>query len=194
MVDFGNHFLISSLSEADVECQVIPLKNYSHSDLYQLPVKPSPNLPNMTSVYLYPSLCFFEGTVVSEGRGTEIPFQIFGHPQMSGDFTFTPKSTLGASAPKLENQFCRGKSLTSFDIMRAEPPYFTLNFLKQGFEDLDLGETFFLENNFINLLAGTDELKNQILQGSSDEQIRASWEPELSEYKTMRKKYLLYTE
>ena len=78
--------------------------------------------------------------------------------------------------------------------MRAEPPYFTLNFLKQGFEDLDLGETFFLENNFINLLAGTDELKNQILQGSSDEQIRASWEPELSEYKIMRKKYLLYAE
>jgi uncharacterized protein YbbC (DUF1343 family) len=194
--EFSNMANNEGWLHGDLKCnlKVIPLKNYSHSDLYQLPVKPSPNLPNMTSVYLYPSLCFFEGTVVSEGRGTEIPFQIFGHPQMSGDFTFTPKSTLGASAPKLENQFCRGKSLTSFDIMRAEPPYFTLNFLKQGFEDLDLGETFFLENNFINLLAGTDELKNQILQGSSDEQIRASWEPELSEYKTMRKKYLLYTE
>jgi len=180
----------------DLKCdlKVISLNNYSHSDLYQLPVKPSPNLPNMTSVYLYPSLCFFEGTVVSLGRGTEVPFQVFGHPKMSGDYTFTPKSTLGASAPKLENEFCRGKSLTNFNVLKTESPFLNLDFILAAYEDLNLGEAFFLENNFINLLAGSDELKNQIIGGASQEQIRASWEPELSEFKELRKKYLLYDE
>ena len=180
----------------DLKCNltVVPLKGYQHNYLYQLPVKPSPNLPNMTSVYLYPSLCFFEGTVVSVGRGTNLPFQIYGHPRMSGDYTFTPDPTEGASAPKLEGEFCRGKSLENFDIKQSFPTFFTLNYLMEAYKDLDLGEEFFLKNKFINLLAGTDQLRNQLLEGKNMQAIRDSWEPELSEFRATRKNYLLYPE
>lgn len=174
------------------DLKVVPLKNYQHNYLYQLPIPPSPNLPNMTSVYLYPSLCFFEGTVVSVGRGTNLPFQIYGHPDMNGDFTFTPESRLGASAPKLQNQFCRGKNLSDFNILQETEPFFTLKWLMLAYSDLNLGRDFFLSNNFIDLLAGSNKLKEQIIAGENEVQIRQSWEPHLSEYKKLREKYLLY--
>jgi len=174
------------------ELTVIPVANYTHSDFYELPVRPSPNLPNKNAVYLYPSLCLFEGTVVSLGRGTELPFQIIGHPQYTkGDFVFTPRPMPGATNPPLMGAKCIGYNLTGFaEKMDENPPQLNLSWLMDFYGELHDKTRFF--TNFFEKLAGTAALRKQIEQGISEEEIRASWAPGLNEYKKIRKKYLLY--
>lgn len=171
----------------------IKLKNYSHDDFYLLPVPPSPNLPNMSSVYLYPSLGLFEGTAVSIGRGTEFPFQIIGYPEFDGgSYMFTPKSIPGKSLhPPHEGKLCRGYMLKDFGemfIRNSNSVY--LFWLKAMYEKYPVKEKFFTP--FFDKLAGTSKLREQIISGTSEEEIRKSWQPALDSYKIIRKKYLLY--
>lgn len=178
-------------------CQLdwVSCKNYDHQSAYQLPVPPSPNLPNMRAVYLYPSLCFFEGTVVSEGRGTDAPFQQFGHPGLGlYSFAFMPVSKAGARRPKLENQTCFGKTFTDLDAaeifkwrtLKLEYLLETHRFLSES------GSLFFLENNFFDKLAGSENLRRQIEKNMPEAAIRESWQDDLNAFKKIRKKYLLY--
>jgi uncharacterized protein YbbC (DUF1343 family) len=166
---------------------VIPVAHYTHLTRYSLPVKPSPNLPNDLAIQLYPSICLFEGTHVSVGRGTDRPFQVIGSPYYKNmAFSFTPRSMPGATNPPLLNQLCYGKKLGPQDI----PGKFSLAFVIDFYRNSTHTEKFF--NNFFNTLAGTDKLQAQIVAGESEAQIRASWEPALTQYKTLRRNYLLY--
>ncbi len=175
----------------EAKLEVIPIDNFTHDSTYILPIKPSPNLPNSIAIGHYPSLCFFEGTTVSVGRGTDAPFQQIGHPKFSqSDFSFTPKSGPGAKYPKLENKECIG-----LDLRRVAPDYtkLDLGYLIKFYENLSAQEQpFFLDSNFFNLLAGTDQLKKMIIAQVSESEIRAMWEPGLIDFKLKRKKYLLY--
>ncbi len=176
------------------DLEVITCQQYDHNTFYFLPVKPSPNLPNMRSIYLYPSLCLFEGTVVSVGRGTATPFQIIGHPDYpEKDFSFTPRPTEGAQNPKLNGQKCYGISFTGKSInefKKINQLDFTPIF--EFYQKLPNKENFFLPTNFFDKLAGTPKLKQQIIAGKTMEEIRQSWEPGLSQFKEKRKGYLLY--
>lgn len=176
------------------DLNIMKLKGYTHNDLYQLPVAPSPNLPNMAAVYLYPSLCFFEGTVVSVGRGTNFPFQVYGHPELKGDFSFTPESKIGARVPKLEGKKCFGEDLRSLGENYVENPFgLNLTWLLGAHEKLkNREEGFFLENDFINLLAGSANLKYQVEEGYTEAEIRETWQTGLTKFKAIRSKYLLY--
>ncbi len=171
---------------------VIPLQGYAHSDFYQLPVKPSPNLPNMTAIYLYPSLCLFEGTVVSVGRGTDKPFLSFGYPKMKeGGYTFTPKSMTGATNPPYKGELCRGFDVADFgDIYVKNLGKLYLFWLIETYKSSDDKAHFFTD--YFNKLAGTATLKEQIIAGKTEEEIRKSWQPGLKTFKAIRKKYLLY--
>jgi len=172
---------------------VISVKNYSHKMLYQLPIAPSPNLPNMASIYLYPSLCLFEGTPISIGRGTEKAFQIYGHPDLKNfDTSFIPVSIAGKSAnPKHENKICKGFDVTNFGL-NVLPNYSKLYlfWLIDSYDQLGKPNDFF--TGFFNKLAGTDKLKQQIIDGRTEDEIRALWQDQLTKYKQLRKKYLLY--
>jgi len=176
---------------------IIPCRNYTHHSRYTLPVKPSPNLPNAQAVALYPSLCLFEGTAISLGRGTDKPFQQFGHPSLPKDlYQFTPVSVPGAKNPPLLNQTCYGYDLSKIDVAKATGNRFSLQWLIKAYQLFPEKEKdhFFLANQFFNRLAGNDVLQQQIKDGRTEEQIRQSWEPALSRFKTIRKKYLLYAE
>ncbi len=169
---------------------VIPIKGYNRDAIYELPVKPSPNLPNWESVYLYPTLCFFEGSSVSVGRGTETPFQVYGHPDMRGSYTFTPQSTNGASKPLLEGQRCRGENLVEFahDYPHNESQLH-LEWIIDAYQQLkDKG--FF--KDYFRLLAGDKQLQRAIENGKSADEIRASWSDDLASFLAIRQKYLLY--
>jgi uncharacterized protein YbbC (DUF1343 family) len=168
--------------------QVIPLKNWTHNDPYSLPVKPSPNLPNDQAIKLYPSICFFEGTVLSLGRGTQMPFQVIGHPDLKNfPFQFTPVSIEGmAKNPPQENQLCYGLDLRSV----AVPNKIELHYLLKMYKSFPDKEKFFIP--FFERLAGNSELRQQIKDGLTEEQIRATWQKDLDEYKLKRAKYLLY--
>lgn len=186
-----------------VKCdlKIIKLKGYSHDMDYTLPVKPSPNLNTQQSILLYPSLCLFEGTIISQGRGTHMPFQVLGSPALKGkyDFTFTPVSIKGMSeTPLHQNQLCYGLDLRKYDIsVFKKMGQLNLSWLIDMYNSYPEKEKFFdfkqskQINNF-NRLAGNDKLQKQIASGMSEREIRASWEPKLSTYKEMRKKYLLY--
>jgi len=172
--------------------KVIPLTGYTHSDLYQLPVPPSPNLKTMGAVYLYPSLCLFEGTVISVGRGTDYPFQIIGHPDLLGaTFSFTPVSRLGAQDPPYKGQKCMGYDLREFGNV------YIVNYRKlylywlMGAYNNSPNKTLFFNNYFVSL-SGTNLLEQQIRAGKSEDEIRSTWEPGLKKFKAIRKKYLLY--
>lgn len=167
---------------------VIPLKNWTHADSYSLPVKPSPNLPNDQAIQLYPSICFFEGTVLSLGRGTEMPFQVIGHPQLRNfSFQFTPVSIEGmAKNPPQENKLCFGLDLRTVEV----PDTIALHYLLDMYNAFPDKEKFFIP--FFERLAGNAELREQIKQGWSEEKIRATWQADLEKYKQVRKKYLLY--
>lgn len=174
----------------DVDLEVIALENYAHDMSYDLPVAPSPNLRTTASIWLYPSLCLFEGTVVSVGRGTDAPFEQFGHPDFPDSlYSFTPKPSYGASKPKLNNEKCYGYKLSSEELSR--PSQFDLNYLQLAVGHLK-GKEFIDNRRFFNLLAGNNELADQLINEVSESEIRASWEPGLSEFKKMREKYLLY--
>ncbi|MBK8522382.1 MAG: DUF1343 domain-containing protein [Chitinophagaceae bacterium] len=177
--------------------QVIKCKNYDHNTRYQLPVMPSPNLKEMQSIYLYPSTCLFEGTVLSEGRGTDKPFQIFGHPALPKHlFAFTPKPNAGAKNSKCFFQQCYGWNLSgsSEEILEKLDKKIQLQYLIEAYKLFPGKDTFFLKNNFINKLAGNDILMPQVKEGKSEAEIRASWQPGLIAFKAIRKKYLLYTD
>lgn len=178
--------------EVTCELRVIPCLNYDHLCTYDLTVKPSPNLPNQKSIILYPSLCFFEGTVASIGRGTEIPFQIFGHPDMTGDFIFTPVSTPGASLhPKQEGKICRGYDLREEGIDRiiSERRIF-LEWVIRAYNQIGSGSEFF--TSYFNTLLGNSWVKEDIINGVPENEIRAKWTNDVNEFKEVRKKYLLY--
>lgn len=180
----------------DLNLTVIPCTNYTHQTHYVLPIKPSPNLPNIRSIYLYPSLVFVEGTTVSAGRGTDRQFQVIGHPDFTkGDYTFTPTPRDGAWYPKHKEKVCNGYDLTKIPIESLQnDKELRLDILLNYYKDFPDKSKFFLDNNFFDKLAGTEDLKRQIISGMSEDEIRASWEPALTNFKIQRKKYLLYLE
>ncbi|WP_232826513.1 exo-beta-N-acetylmuramidase NamZ domain-containing protein [Lewinella sp. IMCC34183] len=172
---------------------VIPCPGYTHDAAYELPVPPSPNLPNQRSIYLYPSLCFFEGTALSVGRGTSKQFQLYGHPQLTGPDTFTPRPGPGASDPKLNGETCHGYDLTARPAAAYRADRLDLGPLLASYRDLSgKGVEFFTRADFFDLLAGTDTFREQILAGRSEADIRAGWAAGLADYRVMRQKYLLY--
>ena len=175
--------------------QVIKCKNYDHNSKYVLPVGPSPNLKEMQSIYLYPSTCFFEGTVLSEGRGTDKPFQIFGHPSLPKNlYAFTPKPNEGSKSSKCFYQVCYGWNLsnTMEAILKKLNKKIDLSYLIEAYKLFPGKDSFFLKNQFINKLTGNVVFAQQIKEGKAAAEIRKSWEPGLEAFKKIRKKYLLY--
>ena len=173
---------------------VIPCQGYFQGDAYSLPVPPSPNLPNMRAIYLYPSLCLFEGTVVSVGRGTEAPFQLYGAPgALPTGFQFVPSPMQGAKHPFQEGLTCNGYDLRAFppDQIRRLGRL-DLHYLIDFYRQIPDPADFFLPDHFFDKLAGTDQLRLQIQQGWREEEIRKSWEPGLQEFLAKRRPYLLY--
>lgn len=181
---------------------VIKNANYTHKSMYTLPVRPSPNLPNIQSIYLYPSTCFFEGTVLSEGRGTNKPFQVFGHPSLPKSlFSFTPNPNEGAKNSKHYGKTCYGWDLsgTPEEVLKKVDNKVQLKWLLEAYRLFPEKENFFIvpksgsmEQSSFNKLAGNNELWQQVKNGVPEEEIRKSWEPKLSAFKKIRKKYLLY--
>ncbi len=171
--------------------KVITLKNYTHQTKYVLPVNPSPNLTTMTAIYLYPTLCFFEGTRVSVARGTDKPFEMIGFPRAARwDTTFTPRSTMAAPSPMYKDTICSGFNLSSYETDSITELNLTL--LIEMYQLYPEKEKFF--NPFFDKLAGTNKLREQIVAGKSEDEIRASWQQDLDEFKLLRKKYLLYAD
>ena len=166
---------------------IIPVKNYNRKSTYELSVRPSPNLPNPQSITLYPSLCLLEPTAISVGRGTDFQFQIYGHPKLpKGDFTFTPLPNFGAKNPKLKGHLCYGKNLTK--VIR--PNQLELKWLIDAYNNFPKSNIFFLKG--FNKIAGNSSLKEQLISGVSEIEIRKSWKSKLKIFKEIRKKYLIY--
>lgn len=179
-------------NEVQCDLKIIPVKNYTHQTPYALPIKPSPNLPNATSINLYPSLCFFEGTNVSMGRGTSKQFQVVGSPYFelkSHHYTFTPQPNEGAKYPKHQNKVCSGYDLSQQQPLQALNLSWLIEFYKANKEHAPK-ESFFTD--FFTLLAGTKTLQQQIEAGLSETEIKASWQKDLSDFKTLQKPYLIY--
>lgn len=176
---------------------VITCENYHKEDLYNLPVAPSPNLPTMESVYLYPSLCFFEPTAVSVGRGTDHPFELYGYPGMKfGSFTFTPESRPGKSLnPKHEGKRCTGQLLSEFGsfYFHANKRLY-LQWLIAMYAEYPEQESFFTSPSFFDKLAGSSMLREQLQSGATEKEIRASWRADLEAFKQLRSQYTLYPE
>ena len=169
--------------------QVIKILNYTHEDKYSLLIKPSPNLPNDKSIYLYPSLCLFEGTNVSVGRGTSNQFQIYGSPyldQKKYSFTFVPKSNKGSKYPPHENKKCYGVDLRD-DLLKRK---LNIGYLIDAYSNTKNKSEFF--NDYFIKLSGTEDLKNQIINNVSEEIIIKSWKNKIDEFKLIREKYLIY--
>jgi uncharacterized protein YbbC (DUF1343 family) len=171
----------------DCDLTVIKMENYTHNTNYDLPIKPSPNLPNARAVNLYPSLCLFEGTTISIGRGTDYPFQHFGAPYLKSNYSFMPKSGEGSKYPKHEDIVCFGTDL------RFQDNYLTtinLNWIIEAYKQCPEKEEFF--NNFFDKLAGTDKLRKQIIAGKTAKEIKATWQEGLTSFKKQRRNYLIY--
>ncbi len=177
-----------------VDLTVVSCKYYNHSVPYTLPIKPSPNLPNNRAIHLYPSLCFFEGTTFSAGRGTDLQFQVYGHPDYdAGNYEFTPVSKSGAKYPKHENKLCKGENFTNKDQQfYYSNPGLDLKPILSAYQNFKNKEDFFLKNNFFEKLAGNKDLRAQIIAGMSEEEIKKTWANDLEAYKDMRRRYLLY--
>ncbi len=185
--EYANMINGESWISTKCDLNIIEMENYTHQSSYDLPIKPSPNLPNSRSVNLYPSLCLFEGTTVSIGRGTDFPFQHFGAPYLESPYSFTPKSGAGSKNPKHKNIECFGVDL------RFQENYLTainLNWLIFCYNNSDNKEKFF--NNFFDKLAGTDKLRLQIIEEKTSKEIKESWRKGLEEFMKIRKNYLLY--
>ena len=177
------------------ELSIIPCVNYTHNDRYSLPVKPSPNLPDDRAIACYPSTCFFEGTVISEGRGTDYPFQVFGAPELDSalcSFTFIPISLSGAKHPKFDGKQCYGFSIVDVPNDFEEQTGVNLNYLIHLYNLYPEPAAFFLANGFFDKLAGGKELREAIINGQTAEEIKASWQDDLLAFKAKRKQYLLY--
>ncbi len=181
---------------ADLKLTVIKCDNYNHNSLYRLPVAPSPNLRNMAAVYAYPSLCMFEGTVISVGRGTDKPFQQFGSPELKGKYTysFTPHSGYGAKSPMYEDKECFGMAVgvTDEQALQEIDRKFQLKWVLAAYNAYPDKAKFFTP--FFKKLAGTDKLDEQIKSGVAEADIRKSWAKDIAAFKKIRKKYLLYTD
>ncbi len=180
------------IGERKVELSVVPMEGWQHQQPYSLPIKPSPNLPNDQAIALYPSLCFFEATDVSVGRGTLSPFEIIGMPNPKfGTYTFTPTPTVGSDKNPLQN----GKLCYGLDLRQVTPPeglslsYF-IDFMKLS----GAGAAFITRPEFFDLLSGDSSLREMLIQGCEEAEIRASWQSELDTYKKMRSKYIIYNE
>lgn len=172
---------------------VIKCKNYTHQTMYKVPIAPSPNLPNMKSIYLYPSTCLFEGTPVSLGRGTSFPFQVYGHPKMKGyTFSFTPKSVPGAKNPPLLNQKCYGVDLRDISDEDIYNKGIDLSYIIDAYKNLKMGDKFF--TSFFEKLIGVSYVRDMIVQGKTSDEIKAMWENDVEKFKVQRKPYLLYEE
>ena len=170
--------------------QIVKCLGYKHSTPYNPPIATSPNLPNLQSMLLYPSICFFEGTDVSVGRGTDKQFQVIGSPNLkNGSFTFTPEDKPGAKNPPQKGKLCYGEDLSKID---ARNQAFTLKYVIDYYKKSDNKAKFFSSPSFFDKLAGSDTTRKQIIAGMTETQIRASWKTDLDNYKTIRKKYLLY--
>ena len=183
--------------ENGIQCEltVVSCLNYDHNKPYSLPIPPSPNLRSDESIRLYPSICLFEGTEVSVGRGTEQPFEIFGHPDLKGkegyEYQFEPVSSFGAKSPKLEGKLCYGKNLRQYaDSLGIQS--LNLSWLIEVYKALGEKDNFFTRASHFDLLAGTDELRKQILAGMTESEIKATWVDELEEFRIKRKNYLIY--
>ena len=167
--------------------KIIKMKNYNHSKRYSLPINPSPNLPNSRSINLYPSLCLFEGTSISVGRGTEYPFQHFGSPYLKSNYSFKPRSVKGSKYPKYENIKCFGENLTNIDYYLSE---INLSWIIDSYNECTKKEIFF--NDFFDKLAGSDQLRLKIISGMNSDNIKMSWQKDLKKFKKIRELYLLY--
>ena len=173
------------------ELTVIPCKNYKHSTLYELPIPPSPNLPNIKSIYLYPSTCFFEGTVMSLGRGTSLPFQVYGHPDYKGsNYSFTPQSISGAKNPPLLGKKCYGVDLSDTDDKYIRIQGIDLSYVIDAYKNLNIGSKFF--TSFFDLLAGCSYIREMIEQGCDADEIKARWQDDVTKFKKQRAPYLIY--
>lgn len=181
--------------EGRIKCDltIIELRNYERDMIVELSTPPSPNLPNWQSVYLYPSLCFFEGTIVSVGRGTDFPFQIYGHPEFKlGSYTFKPRPKQGAKYPKLEGEQCYGQSLNGYaENYKNNQLGLNLVWLIESYKSLSKNNPDFF-NKYFNTLVGNNKLKEQIEMGLTEDLIKQSWETDLNKFKRIRKKYLIY--
>ena len=178
----GEHWIASNC-----HLTIIEMENYTHNMSYDPLIKPSPNLPNAKAINLYPSLCLFEGTTISIGRGTDYPFQHFGAPYLESSYSFTPRSGEGSKYPKHENKICFGTDL------RFQDEYLSAIYLKwiiEAYKQSDEKENFF--NNFFDKLAGTDKLRKQIIVGKTANEIKANWQENLEEFKEIRGKHLIY--
>jgi uncharacterized protein YbbC (DUF1343 family) len=198
----NEQFASFNLKEKRTHLRVIPCENYTHRSQYVLPIKPSPNLPDMSSIYWYGSTCFFEGTSLSEGRGTDHPFAIFGSPKLSNTlYSFTPTSREGAKEPKLKDQICFGWNLsgTNESVLKQIDHKVQIQWIIKAYQQFPDKDAFFLKPSsdkptayYFNKLAGNKDLMEQIKAGVSEADIRKSWEPKLKAFKAIRKKYLLY--
>lgn len=170
---------------------LIPMQGYHKAKRYPMLEKPSPNLPNEKSINLYPSLCFFEGTQVSVGRGTDFPFQIFGSPWTKDfDYQFTPKPNFGAKDPFLNGKLCYGENLSQYPVDLRD---LNLNWLIEAYKDYkNPSQNFFLQNFFFDKLAGTDQLRKQIIAGKTETEIKKSWQKDLNKFQKIRVKYIIY--
>ena len=176
-----------------VKFTVILCKNYTHQSRYVLPVAPSPNLPNMHSIYLYPSTCYFEATPVSLGRGTDKPFQVYGHPNMKGyDFSFTPRSMPGAKNPPQLDRECCGRDLTRIPDDESIAKGINLDYVIDAYRNLNLDDHFF--RSFFELLIGNGKVRKMIKEGKSADEIKATWSEDVARFKEQRRPYLLYAE
>ena len=180
----GEKWLANSIK---CDLTIIPLKNYTHQTTYELTVRPSPNLPNKQSIALYPSLCLLEPTRVSIGRGTDLQFQVYGHPGFpETDFSYVPKSNFGSKNPKHKGQICYGENLTTVN----PPSKIELKWLMNAYSDFPEKDLFFLKG--FERISGISNLKKQLIDGASEKTIRNSWTDDLNKFKKTRIKYLLY--
>lgn len=178
---------------AKVPLTVIPCEGYTHQTRYRLPVAPSPNLRTMLAIYLYPSTCYFEATPVSLGRGTDRPFEIYGHPDMKGrSFTFPPRSMAGAKNPPQKDRLCHGVDLGGMSEEEAIAQGINLEYIIDAYRDLGMGDKFF--RNFFELLIGRGDIRAMIEADKSADEIKATWAGDVARFKAQRRKYLLYDE
>ena len=172
--------------------EVVCCKGYTHQTRYALPIAPSPNLRSMQAIYLYPSTCLFEGTICSLGRGTESPFEMYGHPNLKSDFSFTPRSIAGAKHPKHLDKVCYGVDLRQVPHEEIIGKGFNLEYVIDAYKRLGVGEAFFTP--FFEKLVGVDYIRKMIIEGRSADEIRAVWQADIERFKSLRQKYLLYKE
>ena len=183
------------LENGTCDVTVIPCLNYTHSTRYSLILPPSPNIKDMRAVYLYSSTCYFEGTVVSLGRGTQFPFEVYGHPAMTGySFSFVPRSIPGAKSPQFLEEECHGIDLRRKPLRDIWAEKINLEYVIDAYRNLNIGDKFFGKNNFFELLAGVDWFRSMIENGSTAAEISARWASDIEDFKSRRAPYLLYEE